>query len=81
MQLLTVSSAIAASASLSTSAVNIDVSQSGSWTISGNDDGKRQLFRWFLPTGLKVTTGASSQKALSLETSLSIKGHRHFLPG
>lgn len=51
---------LAASASLSTSTVNIDVGQNGTWTISGNDDGDEREFRWSLPSGLSISTGSSS---------------------
>ena len=54
------SSAWAASASLSSDTVNIDVGQTGSWTISGNDDGNQREFRWSLPSGLNISTGSSS---------------------
>jgi hypothetical protein len=57
---LSSSLAFAASASLSTSTVNIDVGQNGSWTISGNDDGNEREFRWSLPSGLSISTGSSS---------------------
>jgi len=50
----------AASASLSTSSVDIAVGANGSWTISGNDGGSYRQFRWSLPSGLTVTTGAST---------------------
>ena len=52
--------AVAASASLSTSSVNIAVGENGSWTISGNDGGNYRQFRWSLPSGLNVSTGSSS---------------------
>ena len=48
------------SASLSTDTVSVDVGQTGSWTVSGNDGGNLVEFRWSLPSGLNVTTGASS---------------------
>lgn len=48
------------SASLSTDTVNVDVGQTGSWTISGNDGGSSREFRWSLPSGLSVNTGSSS---------------------
>lgn len=48
------------SASLSTDTVNIDVGQTGAWTISGNDGGSAVEFRWSLPSGLDVSTGSSS---------------------
>ena len=48
------------SASLSTDTINVDVGQTGSWTISGNDGGNPVEFRWGLPSGLNVTTGSSS---------------------
>ena len=50
----------AASASLSTDTVNIDVGQNGSWTISGDDSGNQREFRWSLPSGLNISTGSSS---------------------
>ncbi|MDH5444464.1 MAG: multicopper oxidase domain-containing protein [Gammaproteobacteria bacterium] len=50
-------------ASLSTDTVNVDVDQTGSWTISGNDGGGLREFRWSLPSGLSVSTGASSNMA------------------
>lgn len=50
----------AASATLSAGTVNIDTNQTGSWTISGHDDGNQREFRWSLPSGLNITTGASS---------------------
>lgn len=48
------------SASLSTSSVSIAAGETGSWSISGNDGGSQREFRWSLPSGLSVTTGASS---------------------
>jgi len=53
-------SVFAASASLSSSTINTNTGQTGSWTISGNDDGRQREFRWSLPSGLNITTGASS---------------------
>ena len=50
----------AADASLSSDSVNIAVTENGSWTISGNDGGNQRQFRWSLPSGLNVSTGASS---------------------
>ncbi|KPJ96834.1 MAG: hypothetical protein AMJ55_01510 [Gammaproteobacteria bacterium SG8_15] len=58
--LLGAQSAFAASASLSTSSVNIATGETGSWTISGNDGGNYRQFRWSLPSGLTVSTGSSS---------------------
>jgi len=52
------------SASLSTSSLDLTVGSSGSWTISGNDGGSRREFRWSLPSGLTVSTGASSNMYL-----------------
>jgi hypothetical protein len=54
------SSAVAANAALSTSTVDIAAGESGSWTISGNDDGNQREFRWSLPAGLSISTGSSS---------------------
>ncbi|MDH3979699.1 MAG: hypothetical protein OEU91_04215, partial [Gammaproteobacteria bacterium] len=48
------------SASLSTTTVNVDAGENGSWTISGNDGGSQREFRWSLPSGLNVSTGSSS---------------------
>ncbi|MDH5359622.1 MAG: multicopper oxidase domain-containing protein [Gammaproteobacteria bacterium] len=48
------------SAGMSTNSINIDSTQTGSFTISGNDGGSQRQFRWSLPSGLTVTTGASS---------------------
>ena len=48
------------SASLSTDTVNIATGETGSWTISGNDGGSSVEFRWSLPSGLTISTGASS---------------------
>jgi hypothetical protein len=55
-----VSSANAANASLSTSTVDIAVGETGTWTISGNDDRNQREFRWSLPSGLNISTGSSS---------------------
>ena len=55
-----VSSANAASASLSTSTVDVAAGENGTWTISGNDDGDEREFRWSLPSGLNISTGSSS---------------------
>jgi hypothetical protein len=55
------STALAANASLSTDTVNIAAGEEGTWTISGNDDGKDQYqFRWDIPSGLNVSKGSSS---------------------
>lgn len=54
------SNALAASASLSTSSVNISAGAEGTWTISGNDSGNEREFRWSLPSGLNISTGSSS---------------------
>ncbi len=48
------------SASLSTDAVTVAEGETGSWTISGNDGGSQREFRWSLPSGLNISTGASS---------------------
>lgn len=48
------------SVALSTDTVSIAVGETGSWTISGNDGGSQREFRWSLPTGLSIATGASS---------------------
>ncbi|MDH5361116.1 MAG: hypothetical protein OEX03_11160, partial [Gammaproteobacteria bacterium] len=50
----------AASASLSTNSINIDTGQTGSFTISGTDDGEQSQFRWDIPDGLNVSLGSSS---------------------
>lgn len=62
LSLLLMSSSVvwAASASLSTDTINIDVGQTGSFTISGDDSGDQREFRWSLPSGLDISTGASS---------------------
>ena len=54
-------SAWATTASLSTDTVNINAGETGTWTISGNDDGKDEFqFRWDIPSGLNVSKGSSS---------------------
>ena len=58
--ILPASSANAASASLSTSTVDIAAGENGTWTISGNDSGNEREFRWSLPSGLNISTGSSS---------------------
>lgn len=60
LYLMSTASAWAASASLSTDTVSIDTGQTGSWTISGDDGGNQREFRWSLPSGLTISTGASS---------------------
>ena len=51
----------AASASLSTNTISIGSGETGSFTISGNDDGNDQFqFRWDIPSGLNVSKGSSS---------------------
>ena len=51
----------AASANLSTSSLNLATGETGSFTISGNDDGSDQFqFRWDIPQGLTVSKGSSS---------------------
>lgn len=50
----------AATASLSANTINISAGENGSFTITGNDDGNEYDFRWSLPDGLNITTGASS---------------------
>lgn len=54
-------SAWATSASLSTNTISISSGETGSFTISGNDDGKDEYqFRWDIPSGLNVSKGSSS---------------------
>lgn len=54
-------SAFARNASLSTDTININTGETGSFTISGNDDGDDNYqFRWDIPSGLNVTKGSSS---------------------
>lgn len=54
-------SALARDASLSTDTININTGETGSFTISGNDDGADNFqFRWDIPSGLNVTKGSSS---------------------
>lgn len=51
----------AESASLSTTTINIAAGETGSYTISGNDDGRDNYqFRWDIPSGLDVSKGSSS---------------------
>ncbi|MDH5444465.1 MAG: multicopper oxidase domain-containing protein [Gammaproteobacteria bacterium] len=51
----------AASATLSTNSINISSGETGSFTISGNDDGVDQFqFRWDIPSGLSFSKGSSS---------------------
>lgn len=52
--------ACAASASLSTSTVDVAVGSTGTWSISGNDGNSQREFRWSLPSGLTISTGSSS---------------------
>lgn len=55
------STAWATSANLTTNTINISAGETGSFTISGNDDGKDQFqFRWDIPSGLNVSKGSSS---------------------
>lgn len=54
-------SAFARNASLSTDTINIATGETGSFTISGNDDGDDNYqFRWDIPSGLNVSKGSSS---------------------
>lgn len=58
---ITTTSVWATSASLSTDTINISAGETGSFTISGNDDGSDNYqFRWDIPSGLNVTRGSSS---------------------
>ena len=53
--LASTTSAWALSASLSTDTINISAGETGSFTISGNDDGRDEYqFRWDIPSGLNV---------------------------
>ena len=55
------STAWARSADLSTDTINISAGETGSFTISGDDDGDdRFQFRWDIPSGLNVSKGSSS---------------------
>ncbi|MDH5409315.1 MAG: multicopper oxidase domain-containing protein, partial [Gammaproteobacteria bacterium] len=58
---LTSTSAWALSANLSSNTINLATGETGSFTISGNDDGRDQFqFRWDIPAGLTVSKGSSS---------------------
>lgn len=57
---LSLTSALAATANLSTDSVNISTGATGNWTISGDDSGNQREFRWSLPSGLTISTGSSS---------------------
>lgn len=58
------------SVSMSTDTINIATGENGSFTISGNDGGSIRQFRWSLPSGLDVTTGASSNlRSFSVSSS------------
>ncbi len=49
------------SASLSTDTISINAGETGSFTISGNDNGVDNFqFRWDIPSGLNITKGSSS---------------------
>ena len=51
----------AVTASLSVDIINISAGETGSFTISGNDDGDDEFqFRWDIPAGLNVSKGGSS---------------------
>ncbi|MCK5336686.1 MAG: hypothetical protein KAQ67_11010, partial [Gammaproteobacteria bacterium] len=51
----------AVTASLSVDTINISAGETGSFTISGNDDGDDEFqFRWDIPAGLNVSKGGSS---------------------
>lgn len=59
--LFSTTSAWAASASLSTNSISISSGETGSFTISGNDDRRDEYqFRWDIPSGLNVSKGSSS---------------------
>lgn len=57
---MSTTSALAASANISSNTLNLNTGETGSWTISGNDGGNQREFRWSLPSGLNISTGASS---------------------
>lgn len=55
------STAWARTADLTTDTINISAGETGSFTISGDDDGDNQFqFRWDIPSGLNVSKGSSS---------------------
>lgn len=59
--LLFIPSSWALTANLSVDTINISAGETGSFTISGNDDGTDNYqFRWDIPDGLNITKGNSS---------------------
>ena len=64
------SSTFAASASLSPATLDLNVGQTGTIRLSGDDGRSRKTFTWSYPSGLNVSKGSSSNlRSFSISTS------------